>query len=731
MKRILLRNILVISVCFSLSNFAETKESVKPPLKFKAKRHFQDLNKGFTILEGNAKLSYGTSKLSAGKVVLDKNKSQITATENVLLDIPSEQTYIKAHELIYNFATRKGELINAEVKSGFSKLRAKKMRKVGEKQYRMFKGTYTTCEVSEDEYCPWKIWSHEADVTLGGYVTAEHPVFLAGGVPIFYSPFFFFPIKTERQSGFLIPDFAASEHHGVQVKNSLFLALGRSHDATASFEYLSKRGFKEGLEYRYVLNDMSKGYFNGYFMRDRESFKDFGFRRRYAATYDHSLYFTPNLFNKTSVRLVSDDEYVKDFQKDIEGRSDPGLETKVLQGLNTDHVNFNLEAIYYQSLLSEKPQGSNKEITHKLPEFRMDILPFEYLFPLSIGANLSFVNFFNEKGYFKDTNGNGKYDEGTDKILRAYRSDVFPQISLPIKMKRYFEFIPRFGARQTHWWLPIGDKNKNRFMLDIGSSFSTNVQRIFNYGGKKIQKIKHLIQPSLSYNYTPLVRGDNVFHQFDGVDKIGTVNALSWGLQHRFIFKQLDEKEEVKYFDGIRFDMTQQYDFIESRKKEGTPHPLSDLKNVLSANLGSFSLKSEADYNFYGDKVTKVSNGVQYTDPLKNIYRLNYTYSKNTESNTINGGIGFNFIEILKFNFSLNYSFDKNQFLEKIYQAVYFPRSKCWALNLNFEDKRDSGFTFTAGVNLLFGENFLSVAKLYQAGESQNLRLFGDQGSGL
>ena len=704
------------------------KES-QEPLRFKAKRHFQDLTTGKIVLEGEAVLTYGDSELKAGTVVVEKQSNELTATDNVFLTIPSEETFIKAHQLKYNYKTKLGEMIQAEVKSGFSRFRAKKIIKTGVQKYHIVKGYYSTCDVKEDETCPWQIWSYEADVTIGNYATAEHPVFLAGGIPVFYSPFIFFPVKSERQSGFLMPQFGGSEQAGFQLKNSFFLALGRSHDATASLEYFSKRGFKEGLEYRYVLNDLSNGIFNGYYTKDREFSKDFGTQDRYAGAYDHQWYFTPRFFNKAVVRLVSDDDYVKDFEKDILGRQEAGLETKVFQGLHLDNFSFNLEGIYYQSLLSTDPQGTNKDVIHKLPEFRMDVHETNYFdLPFFWSGSFSYVRYFNEGDPFKDLNNNTVFDQETDQILRDHRIDIFPKVSLPIKFKRYFELVPKAGMRRTWWWLPIGESQKSRSMLDFESLLTTNVSRIFHVGKESLDKIKHVIEPRLTHHYSPFTKLDNFIPVFDGLDTLGTTHVITWGLQNRLIFKTLNSLSGISYFDGVRLDVTQDYNILEARSLLGDPRPWSDVKSILATSLFSFSSSTELDYGMYGEGVTRASQGMGYTDSFTNVHHLNATYQRKDGSKSINGGSQFNFIEILKFDYLLNYSFDKKKFLEKLFQVVYLPKTKCWALQTNFEDKADSGFSFTVKLNIMFGDSFLSLAKLYQQGEKQNITLFSGQG---
>ena len=708
-------------------SFAYAKEMKKPEprLHFKAVRHSQDLATNLITLEGHVEVRYENNLLEAGKVVIDKNKNMAVATDNVRLYIPSEFTEIKAHEIHFNYKDRTGVFISAHVKSGYTRLVGKKIFKLGEKQYEMRNGFFSTCDVKEGESCPWKIWSHRTKVTLGDYATATHPVFLAEGFPIFYSPFIFFPVKKERQSGLLLPDFGVSDVSGFRLKNMLFLALGRSHDVTLGLEYLSKRGLKPDLEYRYVIDDRSSGMLNAYFIRDREFFGDFGKRDRFAVDYNHKLYFYPNFFNKADIQLISDRDYVKDFDLDVGGREDPGLEAKLLQGYNLENISFNLEGIIYQDLLSPFPRDSNQGITHKLPEFKVVVHHTRYFgLPFLFGSDLSYVNFRNEGDDFIDKNGDQIYNEGVDELKRAQRLDVFPRISWPVTVKPYFEWIPVLGFQETHWWIPTGDRNKNRQMLDILQTLKTNIGRIFHIGGKKIQKIKHIIEPSVSYHYLPFIRIDRGLPDFDGIDTIKNTNLIGWSLQNRLVFKGIDGTTPY-YFDGLRLAASQNFNMIEQRKEDEPRRPFSSVSTVLSSQLSHFILSMEADLPVYGDRrLSRLSNQIQYQDPFLNSYRINYTFTDPAEQNSIGALIDLNFIKVLKLKFLLNYSFDRDIFLEKVYKAIYYPTSKCWALNMTFSDALDKGFSFNVGVNLLFGDNLLSFAGLKQEGELKRLRLF-------
>ena len=718
-------SIYILGISLGIAETDKKSEIKKMPSKlhFKAKRHFQDLIHKRIELDGGVEATYGDSTLFAGHVVVDQLSETITATDNVILTIPSETTQVKAHKIVYNYETKLGEFTNAQVKSGFTRIRGKRVTKIGLQKYIVYKGIFTTCDVAEDEACPWKIWTYKAKFELGGYATAEHPLFLVEGFPLFYSPFLGFPVKKERQSGFLSPEMSVTDRSGVGVHNAFFLALGRSHDTTFSLDSFTKRGLKPGFEYRYMVDDLSKGELHGYYIRDREFLKDFKEKNRYAISFLHQYYFRPNLFNKADIKIVSDSQSVKDFDGDMKGLEDAALEAKLFQGWNLDNLSFNVEGIYYQSLVSQFPKDKNNDVTHKLPEFRAVLQPTHFLSDfLNVSFQGSYVNFVSESKDFIDKNNNGRFDPTIDRIKKARRVDIFPEISIPLKYKRFFEFVPTLGYRQTEWWLPVGEAHKRRQIFDIKPILRTTFGRIFGYGEHRITKMKHVIEPSITYHYTPFVRRDSSLPGLDAIDEIDLSHDITWGLENRFIFK-VKQDDTYKYFDSIRLGFSQRYD-VEIAKGAKSGLPFGPINGVFSVNLPKLRLGTEMDMPVYGsNRFERVATGFEYSDPFQNIYTLKHTYSFKEDFNSMNGSIKLGFMKALKLYAGFNYSFDEDIFLEKIYKVTFFPKTKCWALNAVFRDRLDQGFSFNVNINLLFGENILSLAKLRQEGESSSFNI--------
>ncbi|MEJ2070048.1 MAG: putative LPS assembly protein LptD [Syntrophobacterales bacterium] len=72
-----------------------------------------------------------------------------------------------------------------------------------------------------------------------------------GGVPVFFTPFLTLPALTKRQSGLLLPNVELSKASGTVLEFPVYWAISNHADATFCQNYLSKRGYMQGVDLRY------------------------------------------------------------------------------------------------------------------------------------------------------------------------------------------------------------------------------------------------------------------------------------------------------------------------------------------------------------------------------------------------------------------------------------------------------------------------------------------------
>ena len=94
---------------------------------------------------------------------------------------------------------------------------------------------------------------------------AKNAVFKVKGLPVFYAPYIYYPIRKDgRSTGFLFPHFGYSSYRGFNTGTGFFWAMGRSFDQTLYADYYSKVGHGFGHELRYVQASPSRGTFRTY-----------------------------------------------------------------------------------------------------------------------------------------------------------------------------------------------------------------------------------------------------------------------------------------------------------------------------------------------------------------------------------------------------------------------------------------------------------------------------------
>jgi len=204
---------------------------VKGPVQIIADQVEHDRAANTYTARGNVEVREATRTLFADYIFLDDNTRDVTAEGNVIYEDLGDR--IEAERMQLNLETKKGTLEKARVyiKTGNVYVNGAEIEKTGESQYKIKKGKFTTCGWDKPE---WTFTSDEVDITVEGYAKTKSTTFHILGVPVFYIPWGIFPVKAQRQSGFLIPEMALSSADGAKFKLSYFWAIAKDKDATMS-----------------------------------------------------------------------------------------------------------------------------------------------------------------------------------------------------------------------------------------------------------------------------------------------------------------------------------------------------------------------------------------------------------------------------------------------------------------------------------------------------------------
>ncbi len=271
----------------------------------------------------------GQTRLEADYVEFSNTTKEVSAKGHVKLI--SGGDVISCNALQVNLATETGLIDQGTVfiQKNHLYIHGEQIRKTGRFTYDAKRGSITSCD---GETPDWKITGKDVNVTIEGYGSAKDTVFWARNVPALYSPFLVFPVKTQRQSGLLIPEVSSSDRQGFVYTQPFFWAISPSSDATLYAEFLSDRGVKLGTEFRYVADDHSRGIWQLDYLSDDKiddgtsATRDYRFestpQRTNSDRYWLRMKMTRHclmIFCQLDVDLVSDPDYLLEFKDGLSG----------------------------------------------------------------------------------------------------------------------------------------------------------------------------------------------------------------------------------------------------------------------------------------------------------------------------------------------------------------------------------------------------------------------------
>lgn len=608
------------------------------------------------IVRGQARISQGGSLLKADEIDFERRQSAAVATGNVRYDDP--ETNLTASRAEIDVDNETGKLSDAKLSAthGSYYLAGREVAKLLGQNYTVRDGYFTTCGC-ESGTPAWSISGKQLDVHLGGRGSVRHARFNILGHPVFDLPYAVFPANSDRQTGLLTPRIGQSRRRGLQYLQPFFINIDKSMDATLAFDVETEARIGALGEYR-IRNGpedwlkFTTGFFDESIRKDRT--RDIVDRKiadphipvnRYGLLGDMRQHLSPDLTVYADTVSVSDSLYLREIN--VYGLSH-GYGTN-LSVLRTADSHFGLIRSFDNSFL--RVRGTWSEDLIQDQDFALQALP-EILLSgrRQLFGGLAYadydvqaVNYWRSKG------------------VRGNRLDLNPRLVVPWRLQDYVDGYAAVGARETVYdvsghslevtppetvgglrynnSLALGGLTKgglrDRQLIYASFGASTVLSRIYDLNWHALRRIKHTIEPTVSYNYVPVVN-QNDLPRFDEVDRVNGRSLLTYGVVSR-IFGQFGPAPEGAHGAGgenydsrgdgfgpggsesvaggsqvrelARLSLLQAYDTAHSVTGNGGPR-LSDLE--ASANLFPTDLASLGSQVGYNPRERRISSANVY-----------------------------------------------------------------------------------------------------------------------
>ena len=553
------------------------------------------------VARGSVRIARGSRILRADWVSYSRVTGRGVASGNV--ELRDGRDVIRAEFIEFDIRSLTGVLFGARLDAEDSHFRAEgaEMRKTGDDTYSFEDGMFTTCQCPDGERDPWRIRAGKADLEVGGYATVRNMTFEILEVPVFLLPWMIYPFRTERQTGFLIPEVGYAGRDGVHVGVPFFWAAAQGLNVIVNPQWIQTRGGKADLQLEYVYGERSRGELTGSFIlddsiRSRDPETPFD-EKRWAFTGSQDVFLPWGWRARADFRFVSDNDYVLDFAPLASYRNDRFLESHAFVGKSMGEAGrLGLVASVHTADDQSSPDDVDRDKTlmQRLPEVALSVLPaphpwtshlvpsldaqYIYFRPRNPASNPDGFLDTGIDGIFdagerdpatgafggvsddfhadngpSGTEGNGIFNEGEPLADRGSRVRITPRLAMPWRLGDVVEFYPEVAWYQT---LYSSDARgfEERGLLTARADLRIRLRR--GFGSSWV----HIVEPRLGYAFVSQrsQRGNPLFapptavpqdrlRQLDldsvvrdSADRVARFSGMTLGLGNRIFTRPVD-----------------------------------------------------------------------------------------------------------------------------------------------------------------------------------------------
>ena len=671
-------------------------DSIKKPkknllegiVKRKAK-DYEKLNqsKKQLTLYNEAELYYTDIELKAGIIVLDYEKNEVYAGR--LKDSLGNYTQypvfkqgsntIEPDSIRFNFKTKKALVWNSRTQQGELNIKAEVSKRENDSVYFLKNARITTSKNIDDpeyyflvrkvKFVPKK----KVVAGLTNMVIADVPT------PIGL-PFAYFPMTEEATSGFIIPTPGQSNRQGYFLQNGgYYFALSDYYDLALLGDYYTNGSYGLRAESSYAKRYKFNGRVNLRFennIQGERGFPNYLKSRQYNFQWNHTQdqKAAANSRFSASVNLGSSQYFRQSVNLVNVGSS---LNNNMSSSISYQHtfpvepqVNFSLSATHNQNTNTE-------QINMTLPTLQASV---GRIFPFAPKDGI-------KKGFIK--NINFQYNlRGENRINTADSLFFKPQMfrdaktgfqhSIPIstnfKVLKYFSVSASANYNEV-WTLNTVDKyfsnSENKVITEdiknfdafrtynFSAGIGTTIYGTFDFGeDKKIQAIRHVMRPNVSYTYTP---------SFEQYYDTYAIDATGNTMQEYTRFENsIFGAPGKNYAQNVGLSLSNTFEAKVRDNESKTDEP----KKVMLLNNLNFS----TSYNLAADSLAlspiRMSGGTQLFKQKMNVnfaatldpYAIDNTGRRIDVFNIDNGG---SLLRMTSANMTINYSFSSEDFNSK------------------------------------------------------------------
>ncbi|PJE44011.1 MAG: organic solvent tolerance protein OstA [Flavobacterium sp.] len=663
------------------------KDSLKPKkalLEDKIKRKAVDYEKinqkkKQITLYNQAEVYYQDIELKSGIIVIDYEKEEVyagrikdsTGKYTQLPVFKQGSNVVEPDSIRFNFKTKKALVWNSRTDQGEFKVKAAITKKENDSVYFMKGARFTTSkDIENPEYY---FQTNKVKLVPGKKVVVGFTNMVIADVPTPLAlPFAFFPMTEKARSGIIMPTYNDSNTRGFSLQNGgYYFALSDYYDLAVLGDYYTNGsyGFRFESSYgkRYKFNGNVNVRFENLINSER-GYPDYARSNIYNIQWSHSKdsKSNPNSRFSASINLGSSTYFRQSLNQINVGST---LNNTLSSSISYSKT-FNSVPQVNLSLTATHSQNTNTEqINMTLPTLQMSV---DRLFPFAPKEGI-------KKGFFKNINfqynlrGENRINT-TDSLF--FKPEMFKnallgfQHSIPLstnfKVFKHFSASTSVNYNEVWYFKTIQkefDATQNTIVnnevrgfdafrtYSFSAGIGTTIYGTFNFGDKKkIQAIRHVMRPNISYSYTP-----SFSKYYDTYDPDGSGTMLK---QYTRFEGGIFGAPGQNMSNNIGFTLSNTFEAKVTDKDSTKTEP----KKIMLLNNLNFSTSYDITADSLRWAPMRVSGGTQILKQKMNInfaatldpYAINNSGQRINTWNIDNGGSLF---RMTSANLTINYAF--------------------------------------------------------------------------
>lgn len=569
------------------------------------------------LLKKNANINYLGRTIKSYTITYYQDYEYMEAAGRVdstgtIIDTPvfsdKDGTELHGLEIKYNIRTEEGVVKQGKTKFDETYYRSDMIKRVSDDTLYVSNGIFTTCD--REDHPHFYFAGRQMKFIVNDKIIIKPITAYVNDIPVFWFPFYVYPITKGRQSGFLTPRYGSSRRDGRYISNlGYYFAVSDYWDYRASGVLREKNGWltKNWINYNKRFG-MSGSIFGSYEDRSLSGTKQWELRMAHKQNLsptlsisgsgnfqssEYSRYNSTNMYERMNRNMQSSLSIDKRWKTSGNSLRATFSHRKNLDTKNTSVVLPELRFRTPRKALfgSKKDKKTRRKYMQRETSDTTEPAWYENIY-------YSFNSGFKNTGQKTTIPG----DIATEKEEFTRELSMSSSLSSSYKLMGWLVSEPslslseKFTASNKYLLEERYRRNDNlTFKFGVG----TTVYGMFAPAIGSLTGIRHVLKPSISYSYGKrrYLYGDDAdaFIRFDENDEEkGRVQSMNLNLRNLIQAKTVKEDKENK-FDLFTLNFSTSVDFEKDEKKIAplrTTLDFTPLKKYMTTRL-------TASHDFY------------------------------------------------------------------------------------------------------------------------------------